>query len=145
MKQTVEMIAPVWGQFTGGSSYGNWDIMAANIQCRADADGACVYVFSGIGDMGKISVLAHDIESAWHAVSEDYIKMLEREIKALHRQLDDLEREADDIYCEIDDVNDDISALRKRIADTLALKPLQLQPEPEHLQTHPRLFQEVQA
>ena len=145
MKQTVEMIAPVWGQFTRPNGYGNWDITAANIRCRADADGACVYVFSGIGDMGKIGVLAHDIESAWHAVSDDYIKMLEREIKVLHRQLDDLERKADDIDCEIDDVNDDISALRKRIADTLALKPLQLQSEPEHLRTHPRLFQEAQS
>jgi hypothetical protein len=143
MKQTVEIKAPIWGQYSGDGFYGNWHITAEGIQCRADADGASVYSFSNIGEEdGSVDVLAHDIETAWHAVTGKYVQRIEKEIKNLRRELDDLNRKADDVDCEIDDVNGEIAALRKRIADTLAARPPELAPEPEHLKNHPRLFPE---
>ena len=139
MNSKVEIVAPVWGQHNGTILYGNWHIRAKGIECRADADGASVYVFRGTG-AHETRVLAHDIEGAWDAVEPFFARDITLEIEELNKEVRRLRCDIEESEMLIDEAEDEIASLYKKIENLKQSKPFELVPEPEHLKNHPRLF-----
>lgn len=111
MNSKAEIIAPVWGQFSQPGCYGNWDFCAKGIECRADAEGAMVYVF------GETKILAYCIEGAMDVLNEQTIATKEKEIKDLTRELYSLQNKVYEIEAEIEETEDEIGKLAQEVRE----------------------------
>ena len=114
-KLNVYCAEAVWGRVIDNRpAEGNWHIKSKVIKCRADADGAMVYIFD------ETRILAHCIEDALEVLHEQTITQKEKEIKELTRELYSLQNKVDDIEAEIEETEDEIGKRAKEVRELRA-------------------------